>query len=594
MSKIKERFSEYRRKFKQRETKIEFIPSRNPIRNEKRKSFTSYNEAAFEDLEIRNVWKELKGVAPNPTQSLLDYLGSFVTNPLNDLDDLRFRQETISELHEDEGIRKRATSVKESADVFRYSRKYDNRSLNFQDSSLQVLENAKTLVDFVDAVKINIPDAKSPFLKEIVAFANQLDNDKGFNVVRNFLGEVYVQGGLGDAIYNLERSLHFLSLGGTSEKRRFFANTRVLTESLETLLVEDSQKEFISAVEGRAVDVLNSLKERISQYNKELFRFGGNEDSFQRQNNENFLSMINYSVDLLKEAVEARMPTVDLKDLPEELGVYIAAANLQNKWQKNRRPVTRPTLLDKIERRTNIRESYNTTLISSSGKAVTPNDIISNPDGNLFVIEGPNNGGKTTYIRQVGQMYWLAQLGMWIPAKKADISVVDGIYTSIGSADDTEAGTGQYLTELNRVCEFTSPSNGTLHTTPYSLLFFDEFANGTDHEEAVYRTRVVLDHLSMKGVTSYFTTHKHEIGKMIENGEIEGGVNLASEVKRKGKTIKTTYRILRNAREGSYGNVIAEERGVTPEKLKENMVDEIRNSKYDSAHTRMNGAGKRK
>lgn len=586
----RQKFAEYLKKFKPRREKFGFVPTINPLGEKSGQDHTSYNGSAFEDLEVNNVRRELNQLAPNSTDRLVNYLSEFVRTPLCGLESLVFRQETISELHGDNRLTEKAAEVKEAGDIFKYLRIYVE-GRDFRDQNLQVLENAKNLVYFVDAVKTKISGAKSPFLKDVLAFAEKLDKDRGFNLVRDFVKGVYVPSNLGDVIFDVETALYSESLKDTPAKRKFFANTKIITESLESLLIEDSQKEFISIVEGRAVHILDSLKERVDFYNKELFRFAGNERDFQRNNNRPFLQMAEYLVDLLKEAVDARMPEVDLMNLPEELGTYIAVAKLQERWVKRGVPVTRPTLLDKIERRTQITGSYNTTLISSKVKTI-PNDIISNPDGNLFVIEGPNNGGKTTYIRQVGQMYWLAQLGMWIPAKRAEISVVDGIYTSIGSDDNTDEGTGQYLTELNRVCEFTSPSNGQLHTTPYSLLFFDEFANGTDHEEAVYRTRVVLDHLSMKGVTSYFTTHKHEIGKMVEDGEIRGGVNLASEVKKKRKGIETTYRILRKAREGSYGNVIAESKGITPEKLRENMIDEIRRGKYDQAHTRMNGAGK--
>ena len=588
--KTNQKFAEYRKKFSPRNSNFNFVPTRNPLGE--RRFLTSYNGSAFKDLEIYNVETELNELAPNSTRNLINYISAFIRVPIYNLEDLVFRQETISELHKKDDLMKKAVEVKQEGDVVKYSRIYTTDG-NFRDQNLQTLENAKNLVYFVDKVKKKISSAKSPFLKDITTFAEKLDKDKRFNVVRDFVKGIYVPSNLGDVIYKVETALYFKNLDDIPTKRKFFENTKIIIESLESLLMEDSQKEFISTIEGKAVHILDSLKERVDFYNNELFRFKGNERAFQEGNNHNFLEMTQYLGNLLREAVDARMPEVHLENLPEELGTYIAAAKLQKKWAERGIPVTRPTLLDKRERKTKITRSYNTTLISSDTKTI-PNDIISNPDENLFVVEGPNNGGKTTYIRQVGQIYWVAQLGMWIPAKKAEISVVDGIYTSIGSDDNTKAGTGQYLTELNRVCEFTSPSNGQLHTTPYSLLFFDEFANGTDHEEGVYRTRVVLDHLSMKGVTSYFTTHKHEIGAMIENGEILGGVNLAAEVKKNGQGIETTHRILRGAREGSYGNVIAETKGITPERLRENMTNEIKNGKYDIAHTRMNGRGGRK
>lgn len=190
-------------------------------------------------------------------------------------------------------------------------------------------------------------------------------------------------------------------------------------------------------------------------------------------------------------------------------------------------------------------------------------------------------------MRQVGQMYWLAHIGMPLPAKSAEISLIDGIFTSFSGQDNTQAGTGQYLTELKRIKEFTVSHNGNKVITPYSLLFFDEFANGTDHEEAVYRTKVVLDHISKKGTTAYFTTHKHEISQYVNSGKIPGALNIASEIKTNGKGIEPTHRIIRDMNEKSYGYIIAESIDITEKALFDALIQEVTNKKYSIGHTRL-------
>jgi len=186
-------------------------------------------------------------------------------------------------------------------------------------------------------------------------------------------------------------------------------------------------------------------------------------------------------------------------------------------------------------------------------------------------------------------MYWLAHVGMAIPAERAEISTVDALFTSFNTEDNTAEGTGLYLTELKRISQFSRPGEDQPLMTPYSIIFFDEFANGTDHEESVKRTKTVLDYLSRKGVTAYFTTHKHEISAMVERGELPGALNLAAEVKRDGDAIKTTYRIVRNAKEGSYGFVQAEAMGITPESLLARLRDEISQGFYPLEDTRLEG-----
>jgi DNA mismatch repair ATPase MutS len=282
------------------------------------------------------------------------------------------------------------------------------------------------------------------------------------------------------------------------------------------------------------------------------------------------------------------MPAVEIGQTGEEIGFYLGAANLHKEWIKKGFPLTKPKIIDKKEKRARIINSYNTTLIGCCKEMPDPNDIISDKETNLFINTGPNNGGKTTYLRQVGQQYWLAQIGMLLPAKEAELSAVDGIFTSFSGEDNTKDGTGQYLTELRRVSAFTKSNNGA-STTPYSLLLFDEFANGTDHEESVIRTKIVLDHISRKGITAYFTTHKQEIADYVEDGKLPGSMNLASEIKMNGSSITYTHKILRNNREKSYGSIQAEGMGITTEALDCCLDEEIARGAYPVEDTRVNG-----
>jgi DNA mismatch repair ATPase MutS len=93
-------------------------------------------------------------------------------------------------------------------------------------------------------------------------------------------------------------------------------------------------------------------------------------------------------------------------------------------------------------------------------------------------------------------MYWLAHIGMGIPADQAELSSLDCVFTSFNTEDNPAEGTGLYLTELKRISQFSRPATGQPRMTPYSIIFFDEFANGTDHEESVKRTKIVLEYLS--------------------------------------------------------------------------------------------------
>jgi len=357
---------------------------------------------------------------------------------------------------------------------------------------------------------------------------------------------------------------------------------------------DDVLREFISE-EFRDMILRDVLKKKIDAYNAGVveYKYG-----FQRDNNESLNKVIGHIATILTESIYSKISEKEINQLREnsvftesisELAFCISAAKTAQELKSNKVNLVMPKLLDMNKRRTDIIKGMNAQLaFYMASKKLVPNDIHSNSSNNLFILEGPNNGGKTTYIRSVGQISWLAQIGMFVPAQSAELSIVDGIYTSFGGVD-TPGQAGQYLTELRRMAKFILPNNGS-NVTPYSLVLFDEFANGTDHVESVNRTRIVLNHLSEKGVTAYFTTHKHEIGDMVERGEIIGSMNLAAEVIQNQREVKQTYKILRNARGQSHGYVIAEQVGITEENLKGIIQKELKEKKYKIEDTRMNYA----
>jgi len=99
----------------------------------------------------------------------------------------------------------------------------------------------------------------------------------------------------------------------------------------------------------------------------------------------------------------------------------------------------------------------------------------------------------------------------------------------------------------------------------------------------------ILGHLSEKGVTAYFTTHKHEIAEAVERGELPGACNLGAQVERRDGAIVTTYRMVRDAKEMSYGHLQAEAMGITPEALRRLLADEVERGLYPVEDTRLNG-----
>jgi hypothetical protein len=547
------------------------------------------NPEAFKDLEIGSVMIKVYESVPRQGQTAqdkdLEYIEQVFHHPVTDCNDIVERQDTITELQRNEALWEQVLAVKSRLDTLLYDESF-RRSIN----GLKSLQDVSNVVDLVFAIRqMQMPESSR--LRRIKDLGLFFDSDEKFREAERFVKELYGPYGLGDVI---DYNTGFLrSISGVESRREFFSGNRILLEVTERMLTEAPFRDFIND-EAKAVNLLETMKSKIEMWHKELFGFnlgGYNLQKWGKNEREKYSDLIEYWLLLVNEALSSRVPRLKIGNLSAELGFYLGAATLQRKWIKAGIPVSNPKFLNRRELSAGIYGSINTTLIEKISKEnIVANDVISDRDHNLFVITGPNNGGKTTYIRQVGQMYWLAHLGMGVPAQTSEISFVDSIFTSFNTEDNSAEGTGLYLTELKRISQFSRPVDGQPRMTPYSIVFFDEFANGTDHEESVNRTKIVLEYLSRKGVTAYFTTHKHEIADMVERGELLGAVNLAPEVRHKDGTIENTYRMLRNFREKSYGYIQAEAMGITPESLRSCLTEEVSQGLYPLEDTRLYGA----
>jgi len=251
--------------------------------------------------------------------------------------------------------------------------------------------------------------------------------------------------------------------------------------------------------------------------------------------------------------------------LLEPLAFYAGFAEYFVDLKKQGFDVCRPKLLPVEERRMTVRNARNPLLATEQhdGQRVVPNDISHSAERNMFVITGPNNGGKTTYVRTVGLVQLMAQKGLFVTAESAEVSFVDGIYTHFVTPDDVTKGEGRYRNELIRVKDILE------NATPYSMVILDEPCGGTSYEEGCRQSQVVLDGLHKLGPATYFTTHMHPVAEAVDSGRYPAARNLSVECRYDGKRIKYTYKVKAGASDRSYGEEIARDVGLMPEKIEE-------------------------
>lgn len=176
-----------------------------------------------------------------------------------------------------------------------------------------------------------------------------------------------------------------------------------------------------------------------------------------------------------------------------------------------------------------------------------PNDTVLDTKKNMVqIITGPNMAGKSTYMRQVAIITLLCQIGSFVPAKSADISIVDRIFTRIGASDNLSQGESTFMVEMNEV------SNIIKYASKDSLIILDEVGRGTSTFDGLSIAWAVAEYIAevIKAKT-LFATHYHELTQL-ENS-IKGIVNLTIVAEEKGDDIVFLRKVVKGSTNKSYG-----------------------------------------
>lgn len=182
-----------------------------------------------------------------------------------------------------------------------------------------------------------------------------------------------------------------------------------------------------------------------------------------------------------------------------------------------------------------------------------PNDVqLDNAENRLLIITGPNMAGKSTYMRQVALITLMAHIGSFVPAREADIALVDRIFTRVGASDDLSAGQSTFMVEMSEVANILN------NATAQSLLILDEIGRGTSTFDGLSIAWSVLEHIAdpaLCGAKTLFATHYHELTEL--EGKLPGVKNYRVTVKEMGEDILFLRRIVRGGADRSFGIQVA-------------------------------------
>jgi DNA mismatch repair protein MutS len=183
---------------------------------------------------------------------------------------------------------------------------------------------------------------------------------------------------------------------------------------------------------------------------------------------------------------------------------------------------------------------------------------MSTDDQQILIITGPNMSGKSSYLRQVGLIALLAQIGSFVPAKSATIGLVDRIYTRVGASDNIASGESTFLVEMHEAANIVNTA------TPRSLILLDEVGRGTSTFDGISIAWALTEYVHERvGARTLFATHYHELNELADLfSRIR---NYKVDVREYGDKVVFLHKVTPGFADHSYGIQVAQMAGMPEE-----------------------------
>ncbi len=196
--------------------------------------------------------------------------------------------------------------------------------------------------------------------------------------------------------------------------------------------------------------------------------------------------------------------------------------------------------------------------IGNGFSGFVPNGVdLQNDDNQIALITGPNMAGKSTYIRQVALIAILAHIGCWVPARSCKLSIIDRVFSRIGSGDDLSRGRSTFMMEMSET------ANILHHATSASLVILDEVGRGTSTYDGLSIAWAVVEYLHGKcdcGPKTLFATHYHELTRLAQT--LPRLKNFQMEITECNNDVVFLRKVIPGAADKSYGIHVAQLAGM--------------------------------
>lgn len=499
----------------------------------------------------------------------------WIEEPLIVKSEIEKRLEGVEELYNNAYFNEDLRDLlKEIYDIERIVGKISNKNVNAKD-----LISLKCSLEKLPGIKKHLSDATSAILKE---WHNDLDeltdikdllskailDDPSINIKEGNI----IKDGFNQEVDSLRTAkLHGKEwIAALENREREFTGIKSLKVGYNKVFgyyIEISKANYDAIPEGRYIrkQTLANAERFITQELKEM------EDKILGA--EEKLISLEYNLFVeIRDTIEKEIPR--LKQSARIIGALDALSTLavvavENDYVKP--SINEEGIIEIKEGRHPVVEK-----VIGKGEFVSNDTFLNQKDNRLLLITGPNMAGKSTYMRQVALITLMAQIGSFVPAKSANISICDKIFTRIGASDDLAGGKSTFMVEMWEV------SNILKNATSKSLVLLDEVGRGTSTYDGLSIAWSVIEYISKNNklkCKTLFATHYHELTKL--EGVIEGVKNYSVAVSEIDDNIIFLRKIVEGGADQSYGIEVAKLAGLPQEVI--NRAKEILATLEDSS-----------
>lgn len=447
------------------------------------------------------------------------------------------------------------SSLKEIYDIERIVGKISNKNVNAKD-----MISLKSSIDKIPALKELLKYAKSPLLKEYYENLDELSDIR--NLLESSIKEDpslsikegnIIKDGYNTEIDELRQSkLHGKEwIAALENREREFTGIKSLKVGYNKVFgyyIEISKSNYSSIPEGRYVrkQTLANAERYITEELKVMEdKILGAEEKLINLEYSLFVEIRN-SVE--KEISRLKKSARIISNLDAISTLALIA--LENDYVKP--SINEEGLIEIVDGRHPVVEK-----VIGRGEFVSNNTVLNQSDKELLLITGPNMAGKSTYMRQVALITLMAQIGSFVPATKANISICDKIFTRIGASDDLAGGKSTFMVEMWEV------SNILKNATNKSLVLLDEVGRGTSTYDGLSIAWSVIEYITGNQnlrCKTLFATHYHELTNL--EGRIDGVKNYSVAVKKMKDSVIFLRKIVEGGADESYGIEVAKLAGL--------------------------------